>query len=135
MSAGVISVVKDLLVVAEFDDEMPESRELVVVEGLDTLLLVDSLQPGNQALCLNIHSDRRLQKGMSVRRTGKSIEIPTGDEMIGRVVDALGLPIDGQPPVDGENIKRRNIFINPDGGGSFSARKPEILETGVKVID
>jgi F-type H+-transporting ATPase subunit beta len=134
MSQGVIKSVRDVLVVVMFDDDMPETHEVLVVNGTNTPLLVDSLQAGNQALCLNIQSDRRLQKGMQVARTGKSIEIPVGDEMIGRVVDALGLPIDGGPIVDG-NSTRRNIFRAPERETNFTSAAPQILETGIKVID
>lgn len=135
MNQGVIRSCKDLLVVVTFDDQMPQARELLMVEGLDALLLVDSLQPGNKALCLNIQSDRRLQKGMIVKATGKSIEIPVGEQMIGRVVDALGAPIDGKPAVDTTGMQMRNIFLNPERGSSFAAKAPEILETGIKVMD
>lgn len=134
MSQGVIQSVKDVLVTVVFDDDMPDTHELIVVSGTNTPLLVDSLQGGNVALCLNIQSDRRLQKGMQVARSGKSIEIPVGEEMIGRVVDALGLPIDGGAAIDGTST-RRNIFRVPERETNFSAAAPQILETGIKVID
>lgn len=135
MNRGVIQAVKDVLVMVVFDDEMPDPYELLLVEGTNTPLLVDSLQGGNQALCLNIQSDRRLQKGMAVAGTGRSIEIPVGQHMIGRVVDALGLPIDGGQPVGDANTPRRNIFRTPERTTSFATKAPEILETGIKVID
>lgn len=134
MSQGVIRSVKDVLVTVVFDDDVPDSHELIVVEATKTPLLVDSLQSGNVALCLNIQSDKRLQKGMLVARTGKSIEVPVGNEMIGRVVDALGLPIDGGEKLDGR-LARRNIFRTPERDTSFSTAAPQILETGIKVID
>lgn len=134
MSQGIIRSVKDVLVTVMFDDDMPEAQEVLVVEGSNAPLLVDSLQDGNIALCLNIQSDRSLQKGMQVARTGKSIEIPVGDEMIGRVVDALGLPIDGGPVINGKST-RRNIFRTPERETNFTSAQPQILETGIKVID
>lgn len=134
MSQGVIRSVKDVLVTVLFDDDMPDAHELIVVEGTNTPLLVDSLQDGNVALCLNIQTDRRLQKGMLVARTGKNIEVPVGEEMIGRVVDALGLPIDGGEAIDGR-LARRNIFRIPERETKFTTTAPQILETGIKVID
>lgn len=134
MNQGVIRSVKDVLVTVVFDDDMPDSHELLVVDGTNTPLLVDSLQPGNIALCLNIQSDKQLQKGMQVARTGKGIEIPVGEQMIGRVVDALGLPIDGGEKIDGHS-GRRNIFRPPERDITFSTAAPQILETGIKVID
>jgi F-type H+-transporting ATPase subunit beta len=135
VNQGVIRVVKDLVVIVTFDEDFPDIHELVLVDELDTPLLIDSLQPGNQAICLNINSDRRLQKGMKVRRTGKSIEIPVGDELIGRVIDATGMPLDGQAPVLKAGGGSRSIFQVPAAGAGFGAVKPQILETGIKVMD
>ncbi|HSW74958.1 MAG TPA: F0F1 ATP synthase subunit beta [Candidatus Saccharimonadales bacterium] len=134
MNQGVIRSVKDLIVTVVFDDELPEAQEVVLVEETNTPLLVDSLQPGNIALCLNIQSDTSIQKGMKVKRTEHSIEVPVGDAMIGRVIDALGGPLDGKEPVD-PKLPRRKIFQIPEQGASFTAATPEILETGIKVID
>lgn len=134
MNQGIIRSVKDLLVTVQFDDVMPNVHEVIVVEQTNTPLLVDSLQDGDQAICLNIQSDLRLQKGMTVRRTERSIDIPVGNEMIGRVVDCMGLPLDGLAPI-AEDIARRTIFRAPERGTSFKSTQPQILETGVKVID
>lgn len=135
MNQGVIRSIRDLLVTVVFDDVSPDIHEIIIVDETKTPLLVDSLQPGGEAICLNIQSDRRLQKGMHATRTQKSIEIPVGNEMIGRVVDALGAPLDGLPPVKDEKMQHRTIFRNPVRGASFTAAAPEILETGIKVID
>ena len=135
MNQGIIRSVKDLLVTVVFDDVLPDVHEIIVVDETQTPLLVDSLQPGGEALCLNIQSDLSIQKGMHVKRTQKSIEIPVGDRMIGRVVDALGQPLDGQPPVKDDDMVHRTIFQPPARGSNFTAAAPEILETGIKVID
>ncbi len=135
MNQGVIRSVQDLLVRVMFDDQVPDVHEILLVEGSDAPLLVDSLLPDNYALCLNIQSDRHLQKGMAVRRTGKSIEIPVGEELIGRVVDVLGNPLDGLAPVGVTKAGRRAIFQLPAQNTNFKVAKPEILETGIKVID
>ena len=135
MNQGVVRIIKDLVVVVEFDDEVPKIHEVILVNGLNTLLLVDSIEAGGRAVCLNIRSDRRIQKGMTVTPTGHSIEIPVGDKMIGRVVDALGGPIDGIPPVDDHDMEHRGIFALPERGSAASVQKPEILETGIKVLD
>jgi F-type H+-transporting ATPase subunit beta len=137
MTQGTVRSIKDLIITVAFDDELPEVHELLEViidDAHKAPLLVDSLQPGNRVVCLNIQSDRFIQKGMSVDRTGHSIEIPTGDEMIGRVVDTLGKPIDGKPEID-PGVPRHNIFEAPKSEANFTAKTPEILETGVKVID
>lgn len=133
MSVGFIQSIKDVLVSVQFDDEMPEQHEILIVDKLGTYLLVDSLQEGGAALCLNIHSDLRLQKGMRVNASGQSIEIPVGDGMVGRVVDALGQPLDGGDVVIASET--RNIFGRNRGRGDFAVSQPQILDTGIKVID
>ncbi|HSX32312.1 MAG TPA: F0F1 ATP synthase subunit beta [Candidatus Saccharimonadales bacterium] len=135
MNQGVVRVVKDLTVVVEFDDQLPDIHELVTVDAIGVQLLVDSIEPGGRAVCLVIRTDFRIQKGMTVTPTGKSIEIPVGDKMIGRVVDALGAPIDGIPPVDDSDMQHRSIFALPQRGSAASVEKPKILETGIKVLD
>lgn len=135
MNQGVVRAVKDLIVVVEFDDRVPALHELIVVDGLGTLLLVDSIEVGGRAVCMVIRTDYRVQKGMTVTPTGKSIEIPVGDKMIGRVVDALGAPIDGIPPVDDHDMEHWSIFRSPERGSGAKTQKPEILETGIKVLD
>lgn len=135
MNQGVIRAVKDLIVIVAFDEDSPEVHEVIIVDELGSPLLVESLQTGGQALCLNINSDRTLQKGMKVKRTGRSIEIPVGDELIGRVVDATGLPLDGKEPILAAGGGTRSIFQPPAYGTGFGAVAPEILDTGIKVMD
>lgn len=138
MSArGYIRSMRDMVLEVEFDDEMPAPFEVLVVENEQhAQLLVENLQPGNAAKCLNLRADKSLQKGMVVSGTGKSIEIPVGEQLIGRVVDAMARPIDGQGPLaDLDKAQYRSIFDIPPQSTSFKVHKPEILETGIKVID
>ncbi|MES2971106.1 MAG: F0F1 ATP synthase subunit beta [Patescibacteria group bacterium] len=136
MSTGVVSTIKDLVVRAQFDDDSPSVGELVIVDnGHNTKLLVDHLEPGGIAMCLNIRSDRRIQRGMKVNRTNKGIEIPVGDITIGRILDAIGDPLDGQPPIAGDDVVYKDILKLPGRSTEFKVSAPEILETGIKVID
>lgn len=132
---GYIQALRDLVVHVVFDDDLPQVHEIVVVDNENhTMLLVENMYGGRYARCLNLQADRTLQKGAVVVGTGTSLEIPVGEAMIGRVVDALGRPIDGQGPVD-DTLPRRNIFELPTRSNTFTAAKPELLETGIKVID
>lgn len=136
MTTGHVTSIKDLVVFVQFDDESPEVGELVIVDnGHDTALLVDHMKPNGVAVCLNVRTDRRLQKGMGVQRTNKGIEIPVGDATVGRILNALGDPLDGQPPLSGENIVKKDITKLPPRSTTFTTQQPEILETGIKVID
>jgi F-type H+-transporting ATPase subunit beta len=136
MSTGTVISIKDLVVRARFDEEAPRVGELITVEnGHDTKLLVDHLEAGGVAMCLNVRTDRRIQKGMEVTRTKAGIMIPTGEITIGRILNALGDPLDGQAAISGENIVYKDILQLPGRSTSFQIQKPEILETGIKVID
>jgi F-type H+-transporting ATPase subunit beta len=136
MSVGYVVSIKDLVVRAQFDDEAPRIGELVTVDnGFETRLLVDHLEPGGIAFCLNVRSDRRIEKGMPIQTTGLGIEIPIGDPTIGRILDALGDPLDGLPKIEGEGVLRKDILKLPARSTDFKIAQPEILETGIKVID
>jgi len=136
MSAGAVRKIQDLVVSVQFDENGPDIGELVVVlNQSQTVLLVDSLDAHGNAICLNIFGDKTIQKNMAVERTSKSIEVPVGKPIIGRVFDALGRPIDGQPLHKSDDLKFKDVLQLPARSTTFSAAKPEILETGIKVID
>lgn len=136
MSAGLIKSIKDLIVRVEFEDDAPIAGEVIQVDNQNQgKLLVDNLETGGIAVCLNIDSDITLQKGMKVGRTKKGIEIPVGQPTIGRVLDALGNPLDSQPPIKGDNVKYKDIFKFDNNTAGMKSVQPEILETGIKVID
>jgi F-type H+-transporting ATPase subunit beta len=123
----------------EFDDDYPGIAEVLYADdGNESPLMVDHITETGKVICLNVRGVQTLEKGMAAVRTGKSVEIPVGPELIGRVVDANGRPIDGLPPVvaaKGSELQYRSIFKAPERSTNFSVSKPEILETGIKVID
>jgi len=134
--SGLISEIKDLIVFVSFDQDGPEIGEIVRVENeAKTELLVERLDVHGQVLCLNVRSDRSIQRGMAVARTHKGIEIPVGDDTIGRIFDALGQPLDNLPQVDLQKYGTKDILKLPGRSTNFEVQKPEILETGIKVID
>ncbi|HEY1232311.1 MAG TPA: F0F1 ATP synthase subunit alpha [Candidatus Binatia bacterium] len=73
-----------------------------------------------------------IREGDTVKRTGRIAEVPVGKELVGRVVNALGEPIDGRGPI--ETKERRRIELKAPG---IVARQPvkEPLQTGLKAID
>lgn len=136
MSAGTVISIKDLVVRAQFDEDSPAVGEVLHVRnGYKTKLLVDHLEPNGVAMCLNIMTDRRIQKGMIVERTERGIEIPVGEKTIGRILNAVGDPLDGMPPITGDDVGYKDILKLPARSTNFAVTKPEILETGIKVID
>lgn len=134
MSKGIVTVLKDMVVHVQFDESPPAIGEVLLVQNeTKAQLLVDHVLPEGIAVSYNLTSDRSIQKGMSVDATGLGLEIPVGDEIIGRIFDALGRPLDNQTLPEG--IGKKNITKLPAVSTSFSAIQPEILETGIKVID
>ncbi len=130
--------------VAETGTVLSAGDGIARVYGLENALageLVD-FAGGVNGLVLNLEEDNvgvaimgeahRIREGDLVRRTGKIIEVPVGDAMLGRVVDAMGSPIDGQGPI--ETTESRQVELKAPG---IVTRKSvfESLHTGIKAID
>ena len=96
-----------------------------------------------QAIALNLEEDnvgvvlfgdsKKIQEGDTIKRTGKVAAVPVSNEMCGRVIDALGEPIDGKGPVRG---KKYSMPLERKAPGVIY-RQPvnEPLQTGIKAID
>jgi len=82
--------------------------------------------------CVLLGDDRLIKEGDTVKRTGRVMEIPVGEGMVGRVVNPLGIPLDGKGPI--RATKTRAIEIIAPG---IVERQPvtEPLQTGIKAID
>ncbi len=133
---GVIRAIKNSIVQAQFDDDVPALNELVEIDnGFKTQLIVEHLEPGGIASCLNMRSDLRIKKGMKVNRLNKSIELPVGEAIVGRVLNAFGDPLDGGDPIPEGSTEMKDIFKLPPVSSNYEVKKPEILVTGIKVID
>jgi F-type H+-transporting ATPase subunit beta len=136
MTVGSIRSIRELVVDIQFDEDPPSIGELLIARSPDRgLLLVDHLTTGNVAVCLNVTGDETLQKNMPAERTNKGIEIPVGDITIGRVLNALGQPLDGQPFDIKPDAKMRDVLRPPAAHSSFKSDKTDILETGLRVMD
>ncbi|KAF4979009.1 hypothetical protein FZEAL_4684 [Fusarium zealandicum] len=97
---------------------------------------------GVKGMCMNLEagqvgvvlfgSDRLVKEGETVKRTGEIVDVPVGPEMLGRVVDALGNPIDGKGPIN-TSEKRRAQLKAPGILPRQSVNEP--VQTGLKSID
>jgi F-type H+-transporting ATPase subunit beta len=136
---GVVRTLKGLVIKIQFDEDMPDLNEMIYVDNeKKSPLLVNALSGGDMAICLNIGGDYSIQKGDKVTRSGRSLEIPVGEEMIGRVWDAMGRPIDGKPQLEQavlDKMVKRPIFFPSFQESSLENRADDVLETGLKVLD
>ena len=110
--------------------EKAMAGELIEFPG-NILGMVLNLEEDNVGIAL-FGEDYAIKEGDTVRRTGKIVEVPVGEALMGRVVDALGQPIDEKGPMEGVEMKR--VEIKAPG---IVARKSvhEPLQTGLKAID
>ena len=77
-------------------------------------------------------SDENIGEGKTVKRTGKVVSVPVGEAMIGRVVNALGQPIDGAGPIDTQEFR---AIESPAPGICERKSVHQPLQTGIKAID
>jgi F-type H+-transporting ATPase subunit alpha len=97
---------------------------------------------GVKGMCMNLEagqvgvvlfgSDRLVKEGETVKRTGEIVDVPVGPELLGRVVDALGNPIDGKGPLNAKE-KRRAQLKAPGILPRKSVNQP--VQTGLKSVD
>jgi F-type H+/Na+-transporting ATPase subunit alpha len=113
------------------------------VYGLDNVQSGEmvAFESGVRGMALNLEndnvgivifgSDREIKEGQTVKRTGAIVDVPVGKGLLGRVVDALGNPIDDKGPIEGE---RRRVDVKAPG---IIPRKSvhEPMATGLKAID
>ena len=139
--------------ISEFDQKVDVSEIGTVLSVGDGIARVDGLtgvmagelvefREGLTGLVLNLEADnvgiaifgedREIKEGDTVRRTGKIASVPVGEAVAGRVVDALGRPIDGGPAIKSSEMRKIEIKA-PGIIDRADVREP--LQTGIKVID
>ena len=114
------------------------------ISGLPSVAVNEMLEfPGGlQGLALNLDEESigavvlgeasTLEEGSEVRATGQILSVPVGDELLGRVIDPLGNPLDGKGPLNATTIRR--LEVQAPG---VTDRQPvhEPLQTGIKAVD
>ena len=107
------------------------SGELVEFTKTGVMGLAQNLEDTNVGIVI-LGPTTDIKEGDEVRRTGRVMDVPVGEELIGRVVDPLGQPVDGRGPV---NTTKRRPIESPAVGvmGRKSVSVP--FQTGIKAID
>ncbi|HEX6980777.1 MAG TPA: F0F1 ATP synthase subunit alpha [Alphaproteobacteria bacterium] len=150
-AAEISAILKDQI--AKFDtaaDVAEVGQVISVGDGIARVYGLDKVQAGEmvefangvKGMALNLEidhvgivvlgDDRDIKEGDTVKRTGAIVECPVGRGLLGRVVDALGNPIDGKGPLT--DVKRQRVEVKAPG---IIARKSvhEPMQTGLKAID
>ena len=106
------------------------ANELVAFDG-GALGMALNLEESAVSVVLLSGGDT-LKEGTVARRTGKVVSVPVGEKLLGRVLDALGQPIDGRGPIDYEATRP----IESDAPGIIKRKSVSVpLQTGIKAID
>ena len=93
--------------------------------------MVLNLEEDNVGAVL-LGSQRNINEGDTVKTTGRVVEVPVGDAMLGRVVNALGQPIDGKGPIESSKFRK----VERVASGVISRKSVDTpLQTGIKAID
>lgn len=128
----IVQIVGSIIDVS-FDNHLPSQNELLHVKTANSGVDIEVLahRPGGICRCIALESTEGLSRGMQVESTGNPIMVPVGEQVVGRVLNALGKPVDGKGELTGERV---SIYREAP---SLIEQSPatEIFETGIKVID
>jgi F-type H+-transporting ATPase subunit alpha len=150
-AAEISRVIRDQIANFDADAQVSEvGTVLSVGDGIARIYGLDNVQAGEmvefengtKGMALNLEadnvgvvifgSDSEISEGSTVKRTGTIVDVPIGKALLGRVVDALGNPIDGKGPI--ETTERRRVEVKAPG---IIPRKSvhEPVQTGLKALD
>ncbi|HEX5328650.1 F0F1 ATP synthase subunit alpha [Sulfuricurvum sp.] len=145
------SIIKERIENFELNVDINETGKIVSygdgiaqVYGLNNVMAGEMVEfeDGTRGLVMNLEESsvgvvilgkgKDLREGMSVKRLGRLLRVPVGDALLGRVVNALGEPIDGKGPIETTEVR----FVEEKAPG-IMARKSvhEPMATGIKAID
>ncbi len=150
-AAEISSVIKDQIANFETKADVAEvGTVLSVGDGIARVYGLDQVQAGEmvefpggiKGMALNLEMDNvgvsifgddtGIKEGDTVKRTGEIVDVPVGKELLGRVVDGLGNPIDGKGPIQSKE-KRRIELKAPGIIPRQSVSEP--MQTGIKALD
>jgi F-type H+-transporting ATPase subunit alpha len=150
-AAEISRVIRDQIANFAAEEEVAEvGTVLSVGDGIARIYGLDNVQAGEmvefedgtKGMALNLEadnvgvvifgSDSEIREGSTAKRTGSIVDVPIGKGLLGRVVDALGNPIDGKGPI--EYTERRRVEVKAPG---IIPRKSvhEPVQTGLKALD
>ena len=129
VAGGEIRALRGSVVDVEFSGKLPPLHNRL--ECGSTVLEVVSHRSESVVRCVSLNATRGLYRGQPVVDSGGPVEVPVGSELLGRMVNVLGEPIDGGGPLP----ERRRSIHQPPVPLSHRVSSPRIFETGIKAID
>ncbi|MBY6240283.1 F0F1 ATP synthase subunit beta [Methylosinus sp. Sm6] len=133
-STGHITQVIGAVVDVKFDAYLPEILNALETTNQGARLVLEVAQHlgENSVRTIAMDSTEGLVRGQAVTDTGAPISVPVGDEMLGRIINVIGEPVDEAGPI--KTTARRAIH-QPAPSYAEQATEAQILETGIKVVD
>ncbi|HEY8419574.1 MAG TPA: F0F1 ATP synthase subunit beta [Clostridia bacterium] len=118
----------------KFDNYTPQLYEKLVIYEDDIIVPVEVFAHLDKGVvrCIALKATEGLTRGMRVISSGETIKVPVGVEVLGRVINVLGEPIDNKGEI---NTKEKWSVYRPAPKFYDQSNQLEILETGIKVID
>jgi F-type H+-transporting ATPase subunit alpha len=150
-AAEISSILEDRILGEKGETQLEETgRVLSIGDGIARVYGLKNIQAeemveftgGMKGMALNLEpdnvgvvvfgNDKLIKEGDIVKRTGAIVDVPVGEELLGRVVDALGTPIDGKGPIASK--KRSRVGVKAPGIiPRIGVREP--MQTGIKAVD
>ena len=131
--SGVVVQIVGSVVDVQFDNHLPAQNELLYVIDRDRTVDLEVMSHllGGICRCIALEATDGLSRGLEVQSTGAPISVPVGEQVTGRVLNAIGKPVDGKGGFSGASA---SIYRRPP---ALTEQSPvtQVFETGIKVID
>lgn len=135
LNTGIVKRIIGPVIDIQFEDsEMPQLLDAIKIEMEDHIVVAEVAQHvGDSTIrCIALSSTDGMKRGLKAINTGAPIEVPVGNDVLGRLFNVLGEPIDGIPAP--EDAPKKPIHL-PSPEYSQQETSTQIYETGIKVID
>ncbi len=133
-ATGKVRQVIGAVVDVQFEDNLPAILNALQTENVGNRLVLEVAQHlgENTVRCIAMDSTEGLVRGQSVVDTGSPIMVPVGPEMLGRIINVIGDPVDEAGPVHGSEMR---AIHQPAPAYVDQSTEAQILVTGIKVLD
>lgn len=135
LNTGIVKRIIGPVIDIKFEDsEMPQLLDAIKIKMEDHVVVAEVAQHvGDSTVrCIALSSTDGMKRGIKAINTGAPIEVPVGNDVLGRLFNVLGEPIDGMPAP--EDAPKKPIHL-PSPEYSQQETSTQIYETGIKVID